>query len=303
MMRPPYVTCAVEMKTKEVCVWSAGAALVSRDSWGRWQLLGVGVRGPGCGAPSRYLDMMSYYPWIENSLSKFREFTISKLNPHKYVLRYAAHETSGGISPELVGKRLFERFGACDAEEKENLLYREVISMRTNHQDEQSVKYNLTITENVEFTCLTVELINASATSEMRIIHECPRAAGGASCYRHQSSEFELSIIITFGDTCLFELAAWGHKVSMDFLDIHEWKWREGEYYPDFNMQKVEYRGTSDMTGFGFEPLDRSEWVPEYDLWTTTLRQEPSSTVPPLYCEFNLIEVGMAITFEFLLFL
>lgn len=40
MMRPPHVTCAVEMKTKEVCVWSAGAALVARDPWGRWQLVG-----------------------------------------------------------------------------------------------------------------------------------------------------------------------------------------------------------------------------------------------------------------------
>lgn len=103
-------------------------------------------------------------------------------------------------------------------------------------------------------------------------------------------SVFDISILITFGSTCLFELAAWGHKTSMELLDLHEWKLREGEYYPDFTMQKVEYRGTSDMTGFGFEPLDRGEWVPEYDLWTTTLRQDPTSTIPPSYCKLLLFK-------------
>lgn len=55
----------------------------------------------------------------------------------------AAQETSGGLSPTLTGKRLFERFGACDAEEKENLLYRDIMSLRTYSEDQQSVKYNV----------------------------------------------------------------------------------------------------------------------------------------------------------------
>ncbi|KAJ8708220.1 hypothetical protein PYW07_010345 [Mythimna separata] len=38
-MRPPYVACAVSVKADGVCVWGAGSALVSRDVWGRWQLV------------------------------------------------------------------------------------------------------------------------------------------------------------------------------------------------------------------------------------------------------------------------
>ncbi|KAJ8708221.1 hypothetical protein PYW07_010346 [Mythimna separata] len=39
LMRPPYVACAVSVKADGVCVWGAGSALVSRDVWGRWQLV------------------------------------------------------------------------------------------------------------------------------------------------------------------------------------------------------------------------------------------------------------------------
>ncbi|XP_022837246.1 transmembrane protease serine 6-like [Spodoptera litura] len=167
-MRPPHVACAVSLQPGGVCVWGAGGPLVARDVWGRWMLLGLGVRGPGCGAPSRYLDMMSYYPWVEKSLDGFNKITISKISKQKYVLR-SSHN--------------YQRFGNCDAEEKTHLAFRETIVLRTDNSQYQYLTYNITLLDNVEYTCMTMELVNASAVSEMRIKHFCNRVNFGAPCY------------------------------------------------------------------------------------------------------------------------
>nr|XP_049706342.1 uncharacterized protein LOC110382043 [Helicoverpa armigera] len=266
MQRPPHVACAVSIDTKSVCVWAAGAALVSRDTWGRWQLLGLGVRGPGCGAPSRYLDMMSYYPWIERSLAEFNRVTISKISKQKYVLR---------------SSHAYQRFGSCDPEEKINLVFRESIVLRTDNNRYQFLTYNMSIFESVEYTCLTLELTNASAVSEMRVRHYCPRVSYGPACYFHKGSLFEISVYIMFSDKCLFEMFAWGYKRNMTLLDIQEWKWEEGTYYEDFTMKRVEYRGPTYMTDFGYEPVDHGMWVPEYDIWTTTEVDNSTTPTPP----------------------
>ncbi|XP_059062719.1 uncharacterized protein LOC131855457 [Achroia grisella] len=269
-MRPPHVACAVCMQTTRPCVWQAGTALVSRDVWGRWQLLGLGVRGPGCGAPSRYLDMMSYYPWIEASLSKFQRITISKISKQKYVLR-----SNGGSN--------IQRFGDCDPEETQNLAYRESIVLRTDNTQYQFLTYNMTIYEHMEYTCLTLELVNASATSEMRVKHYCPRYGYGPACHTYKGSTFDISVYLIFSDRCFFEMFAWGFQKNMTLLDIQEWKWEEGTYYEDFSMTRAEYRGPSHMTEFGYEPLDEKMWVPEYDIWTTTEYDNTTrpTTTPP----------------------
>ncbi|KAM3958726.1 uncharacterized protein ACR2FA_007249 [Aphomia sociella] len=268
-MRPPHVACAVSLREQRPCVWEAGAALTARDVWGRWQLLGLGVRGPGCGAPSRYLDMMSYYPWLEVSLRKFRQLTISKVSSQKYVLR-----TDGGSNA-------YQRFGNCDEEEKVNLVYRDAVVLRTDNNLYQFLTYNMTIYENVEYSCLTLELVNASATSEMRVKHFCPREGYGTPCYHYKGSTFEISVYLMFSDRCTFEMFAWGWKKNMTLLDIQEWKWEEGTYYEDFSMTRSEYRGPSYMTEFGYEPLDEKMWVPEYDIWTTTEYDNDTRTTTP----------------------
>ncbi|XP_041972077.1 uncharacterized protein LOC121728047 [Aricia agestis] len=262
-MRPPHVACAVTLEAR-VCVWDAGAALVARDVWGRWQLLGLGVRGPGCGAPSRYLDMMSYYPWIIASLDNFRRITISKISQQKYVLRTG---------------QVYQRFGNCDEEEKTNLLYRDRIYLTTDNNLYQFLTYNMTIKENVEFTCLTLQLVNASGVSEMRVHHYCRRESRGPPCYYYHGTVFEISVYLVFSDSCLFEMVGWGFKKSLKLLDIQEWKWEEGTYYEDFSMTPEEYRGPSYQTEFGFEPLDIGMWVPDFDVWATTPAPGASSTV------------------------
>lgn len=46
----------------------------------------------------------------------------------------------------------------------------------------------MTIYDNVEFSCLTLELVNASATSEMRIAHMCDRNPFGTPCYHYKGN-------------------------------------------------------------------------------------------------------------------
>ncbi|PZC71945.1 hypothetical protein B5X24_HaOG212225 [Helicoverpa armigera] len=74
---------------------------------------------------------------------------------------------------------------------------------------------------------------------------------------------------------------AWGYKRNMTLLDIQEWKWEEGTYYEDFTMKRVEYRGPTYMTDFGYEPVDHGMWVPEYDIWTTTEVDNSTTPTPP----------------------
>lgn len=76
-----------------------------------------------------------------------------------------------------------------------------------------------------------------------------------------------------FSDTCRFEMFAWGWKKNMTLIDLHEWHLEEGTYYEDFSLQPVEYRGPTHETEFGFEPIDQDQWVPDYDVFSTT---EPS---------------------------
>ncbi|XP_050554406.1 clotting factor B isoform X2 [Spodoptera frugiperda] len=46
------------------CAWDNGMALVSNASEGIFYLLGFGVRGPGCAAPARFIDVFPFLPWI-----------------------------------------------------------------------------------------------------------------------------------------------------------------------------------------------------------------------------------------------
>ncbi|XP_063528933.1 uncharacterized protein LOC134740380 [Cydia strobilella] len=256
--RPSFVKCTVSLAERAPCVWGAGAALVTRDVWGRWQLLGLSVYGPGCGAPARFLDMLRYYPWIEDSLDKFQRITISEINQHKYVLR------SGVAFGTLM------RFGECDNYEMQNLIYRDYVRLTTDNNNVKQTKYNMTIFDTVQYTCVVFELKHASASAVLSVRHFCPRRTGGPSCYAYKGTRFDISVDVMFTEACALDIRAYGLHVNISLLDIEQWKWEEGTYYEDFRLTPVEYRGPSHMTQYGFEPLDERMWVPDYDVWSTT---------------------------------
>ncbi|KAL0860704.1 hypothetical protein ABMA27_010045 [Loxostege sticticalis] len=63
---PMYVQCGFAPNNKKDCTWENGMAMVS-NSTGKWTLIGFGVRGPGCSAPARFIDMSAYLPWVETA--------------------------------------------------------------------------------------------------------------------------------------------------------------------------------------------------------------------------------------------
>ncbi|KAI5636620.1 hypothetical protein NE865_10636 [Phthorimaea operculella] len=243
-MRPPHVVCACSIPHENVCVWDGGSMLVARDVWGRWQLLGFGVRGPGCSAPSRYLDMASYYPWVHEALRRFQPITISKINNHKYVLR-ASGVTQSTTTDE--GSYVLQRYGVCDESEKEQ--YSDDIEILDNNSIDGDHMYDVGVDQRLSFL-------------------------------GNEGSIFDISAYVMYADQCTFEINIWGQVKDMKLIDPLQWRWEEGSYYEDFSMSRVEYRGPTHMTSFGFEPLDQSMWLPVYDLYTTT-EYDPFRTPAP----------------------
>ncbi|XP_063360612.1 uncharacterized protein LOC134649677 [Cydia amplana] len=271
--RPSFVKCTVSLAERAPCVWGAGAALVTRDVWGRWQLLGLSVYGPGCGAPARYLDMLRYYPWIEDSLDKFQRITISEINQHKYVLR------SGVAFGTLM------RFGECDNYEMQNLIYRDYVRVTTDNNNVKLTTYNMSIFDTVQYTCVVFELKHASASAALSVRHFCPRRIGGPACYAYKGTRFDISVEMTYTEACALDVRAYGLHVNISLLDIEQWRWEEGTYYEDFRLTPVEYRGPSHMTQYGFEPLDEKMWVPDYYYWSTTPLSFDLQTYTPRYTQ------------------
>nr|XP_034826056.1 serine protease 33-like [Maniola hyperantus] len=61
---PTSYYCGFAMNNKKNCEWENGMVL-SSNSTGPWVLIGFGIKGPGCAAPSRFIDVSSYLPWIQ----------------------------------------------------------------------------------------------------------------------------------------------------------------------------------------------------------------------------------------------
>ncbi|XP_061384866.1 uncharacterized protein LOC116773566 isoform X2 [Danaus plexippus] len=64
--KPTTYHCGVAKNNKKNCMWDNGMVLASNTT-GTWVLIGFSIKGPGCSAPIRFLDMLSYLPWIETS--------------------------------------------------------------------------------------------------------------------------------------------------------------------------------------------------------------------------------------------
>ncbi|XP_063383534.1 uncharacterized protein LOC134669842 [Cydia fagiglandana] len=256
--RPSFVKCAVSLAERAPCVWGAGAALLTRDVWGRWQLLGLSVYGPGCGAPARFLDMLRYYPWIKDALDKFQRITISEINQHKYVLR------SGVAFGTLM------RFGECDDYEMQNLIYHDYVRLSTDNINVKYATYNMTIFETVVYTCLVFELKHASASALLSVRHFCPHRRGGPSCYAYKGTRFDITVDVIFAEACALEIRTYGLQINISLIDIEQWKIEEGTYYEDFRLTPEVYSGPADLTKYGFEQLDEMMWVPDYNVWSTT---------------------------------
>ncbi|KAG6443434.1 hypothetical protein O3G_MSEX002835 [Manduca sexta] len=65
---PTSYQCGFAVNNKDNCVWENGMVITS-NSTGKWTLLGLSVKGPGCAAPARFIDVTAYIPWLESATS------------------------------------------------------------------------------------------------------------------------------------------------------------------------------------------------------------------------------------------
>ncbi|XP_059062700.1 plasma kallikrein-like [Achroia grisella] len=68
IISPTNLQCGFAANNRGNCVWDSGMVMIS-NSTGAWMLIGFGLRGPGCAAPSRFIQMFSYLPWIQTITS------------------------------------------------------------------------------------------------------------------------------------------------------------------------------------------------------------------------------------------
>ncbi|CAB3226307.1 unnamed protein product [Arctia plantaginis] len=82
---PKHVSCAKSLKGGS-CMWRSGTVLVTKQQ-GKWRLLGVGVYGPGCEAPSRFLDYGRYHYWVARSIARIGKVAVTRMGPGHLILR------------------------------------------------------------------------------------------------------------------------------------------------------------------------------------------------------------------------
>uniref|UniRef100_A0A2A4K0S1 Peptidase S1 domain-containing protein n=1 Tax=Heliothis virescens TaxID=7102 RepID=A0A2A4K0S1_HELVI len=133
-MWPMHTACAKSV-TGGHCVWRSGAILVIKINR-RWRLLGFGIYGPGCEAPSRFLDYSKYHHWVQRSVETIGRPAITKVAPNYLILR----RTSSNV----------RRFGECDREEMKAELFTDEINM----DGPGNMIYNLTVVTAFEYSCV-----------------------------------------------------------------------------------------------------------------------------------------------------
>ncbi|KAJ0174881.1 hypothetical protein K1T71_009989 [Dendrolimus kikuchii] len=172
-MAPVLPICAVSEILEEPCVWDGGYVLIARQTWGHWKLIGFGLRGPGCGAPARFLNIHDYVPWLSDIIDmvpistrdEMHSLVLRRLSPIKMILtkniRYSRPK-----SKEL---------GQCKKGERGGVLFRENSEIVCGKNFAQGF-YNVVITQVAQFSCAIVDLeVTQRTNAAMWLEHNCHR--------------------------------------------------------------------------------------------------------------------------------
>ncbi|KAJ8708224.1 hypothetical protein PYW07_010349 [Mythimna separata] len=199
-MWPTHWVCARSPGSSKPCVWRSGTALVIRHD-NKWKLLGVGISGPGCKSPSRFLDYGLYHSWVTDAIAGIGEPTISKIASNHLILRRT---------------NTIPRYGRCDPEETKVEIYSDKTTVVSPFVDEarlvedvQTAYFNVTLLELVEYHCIVLQVWNAQGTSDTPTIKIRRRCAGNF-CPQSSRGRIDYCVEIKFKHMCTFKVAAYG---------------------------------------------------------------------------------------------
>ncbi|XP_063897104.1 uncharacterized protein LOC110382046 [Helicoverpa armigera] len=200
-MWPIHLVCAKGVKGGH-CIWRSGTALVIRDD-GQWKLLGLGVYGPGCQSPSRFLDYGMYHYWVQRSITRIGQPAITRIAPNHLIVR----RTTTNIP----------RFGHCDPEEQRMEIFSDrttVVPPYTEFGEFDqiaNVYYNVTLLHNVDYHCIIIKVwhvFKTTATPVMTIHRFKTKPEENTT-----RSDIHYFVDIKSRQTCTFEVIAYGAAV------------------------------------------------------------------------------------------
>ncbi|CAH2098092.1 unnamed protein product [Euphydryas editha] len=203
-MWPTHSVCAKALTGVE-CVWSSGAALVLRQN-NKWSLIGLGIYGPGCKAPSRFLEYSQYKPWILNSIARIGRPTVSRISTSHIILRRSLSNV--------------QRYGPCDPEEVKAELFTDRTKIeRGPTYKKQRVRYNFTIFSNLEYSCVVFRVYHYKRAKwfkdkpYIRLKRWCQSPK--PICYSFQLLQIDFAVEIFFKESVVYQVMAYGREVRL----------------------------------------------------------------------------------------
>ncbi|XP_028159871.1 uncharacterized protein LOC114352461 [Ostrinia furnacalis] len=196
-MWPTYLACGKAMQGGE-CLWVAGTALTIYQN-GRWHMAALGVYGPGCEAPARFLDYFLYHDWASRSYSSPSRTTLSRVGSNEVILRRSLTHV--------------RRYGPCDDEERQYEIYGDRTTIDHDVQKRGKAVYNLTLLDTVEYSCVVVRADNAlgGAAPRLRLRRFC--ASTAQFCYDQHHLEVKFHVTIHFVGPTTYQVRAYGKPV------------------------------------------------------------------------------------------
>ncbi|KAJ8711169.1 hypothetical protein PYW07_008411 [Mythimna separata] len=211
-MNPVNPLCAISEFSKKPCVWDAGTALITRQSWGFWKLLGFAIRGPGCGAPTRFLNIHDYVPWINDVISVMPyeesettyKLGLRRVGPYKIVI-YKPNE----IIPKQRGN--------CVRGKRGTIMYKDSAELLCNKNFVQGF-YFMVITMMAAFHCAVVDLdVHRQSNAAIWVEHNCHRDAMGLHSGFDRPSRERMACFMYFKTSAFIELRFYfSFKANLD---------------------------------------------------------------------------------------
>ncbi|KAF9410892.1 hypothetical protein HW555_010179 [Spodoptera exigua] len=194
--------CAVSETVKTPCVWDAGTVLITRQSWGFWKLLGFAVKGPGCGAPTRFLNIHDYLPWINDVITRkpFEDYedeyklAMRRLSPYKFVLFKSNTKIPKGL-------------GQCDRRQRGDVLYKDSSEFVTNSNLAQGFFYVM-ISQIANFKCVEITIDCKERTNAaIWLEHNCHPDVMGLAYNQDRGGERQrMTCFVYFKTTAFVEV-------------------------------------------------------------------------------------------------
>ncbi|CAH1641050.1 unnamed protein product [Spodoptera littoralis] len=222
----PLCAVAVSGNVTMPCVWDAGTVLVTRQSWGFWKLLGFAVKSPGCKAPTRFLNIHDYLPWINDIITRkpyedyedVYKLAMRRLSPYKFILFKG-------------DAKIPKSMGQCSRKTRGGVLYKDSSEFNTNSNLAQGF-FHVVVSQIASFRCVEVSLdCKMRTNAAIWLEHNCHpdmmglaynQSRGGDRerllCFVYFKTSAFVEVRFIFSFSAMIEVTLFGNEESPRFI-------------------------------------------------------------------------------------